>query len=194
MALSASSTSTAKWLESQTLLFKAAAVLFGSLLLTAGSYITVPMVPVPMTMQTFAVMVVGALFGWKMGAAAVAFWLLQGAAGLPVFAPGAAGGVARFFGPTGGYLFSFFFAAMMTGWLMERTGAAKSFVRSMAIQLAGNLFVLAVGGAWLCAMIGLEKGIALGVTPFVLGAFTKSVLGAAVVRGVNSGISQKRLH
>ena len=100
MVSSASVFSTAKWLEAQSLLFKAVAVLFGSLILTAGSYITVPMVPVPITMQTFAITVVGAVYGWRLGGLTVLFWLMQGALGLPVFAPGAVGGIARFFGPT----------------------------------------------------------------------------------------------
>lgn len=177
-----STVSTARWLESQSALTKAAAVLFGSLLLTAGSYITIPMVPVPITMQTFAVMVVGAVFGWKLGGLTVAFWLLQGAMGIPVFAPGAAAGIARFFGPTGGYLFAFPIAAMLTGWMVQKgfTGFAKGF----AAMLAGNLLVLAIGGLWLAAMLGAEKGLALGVTPFIAGAFTKSVLGAAVLLAV----------
>lgn len=174
--------STARWLESQSALTKVAAVLFGSLLLTAGSYITIPMVPVPITMQTFAVMVVGAVFGWRLGGLTVAFWLLQGAMGFPVFAPGAAAGIARFFGPTAGYLFAFPIAAMLTGWMVQKgfTGFAKGF----AAMLAGNLLVLAIGGLWLAAMLGIEKGLALGVTPFIAGAFTKSVLGAAVLLAV----------
>ena len=74
MVSSASVFSTAKWLEAQSLLFKAVAVLFGSLILTAGSYITVPMVPVPITMQTFAITVVGAVYGWRLGGLTVLFW------------------------------------------------------------------------------------------------------------------------
>lgn len=175
-----------RWLESQNALTKGVAVLFGSLLLTAGSYITVPMVPVPMTMQTFAVMVIGALFGWRLGGLTVACWLLQGALGLPVFAPGAAGGIARFFGPTGGYLLSFPLAAMMTGWLVSRGWDGSRFIKGFAAMLAGNLFVLAFGGLWLAALIGLEKGMALGVTPFISGAVTKSVLGAAVLLAVSA--------
>ena len=99
MVSSASVFSTAKWLEAQSLLFKAVAVLFGSLILTAGSYITVPMVPVPITMQTFAITVVGAVYGWRLGGLTVLFWLMQGALGLPVFAPGAVGGYGMHVSP-----------------------------------------------------------------------------------------------
>lgn len=183
---------TSRWLEAQPALIKAAAVIFGSLLLTAGSYITIPMVPVPITMQTFAVMVVGAVFGWRLGGLTVAFWLLQGAVGFPVFAPGAVGGIARFFGPTGGYLFAFPLAAMLTGWMVSHGFDGRKFVRGFLAMLAGNLFVLAFGGAWLAAMIGIEKGIALGVTPFIVGAFTKSVLGAAVLLAMGTGFTSRK--
>ena len=181
------SISTSRWLESQSALIKTAAILFGSLLLTAGSYITIPMVPVPITMQTFAVVVVGAVFGWRMGGLTVAFWLLQGALGLPVFAPGAAGGIARFFGPTAGYLLSFPAAAMLTGWMVAHGFDGRSFLKGFLAMLAGNLLVLAVGGAWLAVLLGLEKGLALGVMPFVAGAGTKSLLGAAVLLAVSAG-------
>lgn len=174
MVSSASVFSTAKWLEAQSLLFKAVAVLFGSLILTAGSYITVPMVPVPITMQTFAITVVGAVYGWRLGGLTVLFWLMQGALGLPVFAPGAVGGIARFFGPTGGYLFSFPICAMLTGWMVEHGFSGRSFVKGFIAMLAGNILCLIIGGAWLAVMMGFAKGMALGVTPFIAGAFTKS--------------------
>lgn len=185
MVSSASVFSTAKWLEAQSLLFKAVAVLFGSLILTAGSYITVPMVPVPITMQTFAITVVGAVYGWRLGGLTVLFWLMQGALGLPVFAPGAVGGIARFFGPTGGYLFSFPICAMLTGWMVEHGFSGRSFVKGFLAMLAGNILCLIIGGAWLAVMMGFAKGMALGVTAFIAGAFTKSVLGAAVLLGIS---------
>lgn len=191
MVSSASVFSTAKWLEAQSLLFKAVAVLFGSLILTAGSYITVPMVPVPITMQTFAITVVGAVYGWRLGGLTVLFWLMQGAHGLPVFAPGAVGGIARFFGPTGGYLFSFPICAMLTGWMVEHGFSGRSFVKGFLAMLAGNILCLIIGGAWLAVMMGFAKGMALGVTAFIAGAFTKSVLGAAVLLGISAGTSRK---
>ena len=93
-------------LESRSLAWQAGAVIVGSLLLALSSQIKVPMYPVPMTMQTFAVTLVGALYGWRLGAVTVIAWLAQGAMGLPVFA-GAVGGAAYFAGPTGGYLLAF---------------------------------------------------------------------------------------
>jgi len=119
------------------------------------------------------------------------FWLMQGALGLPVFAPGAVGGIARFFGPTGGYLFSFPICAMLTGWMVEHGFSGRSFVKGFIAMLAGNILCLIIGGAWLAVMMGFAKGMALGVTPFIAGAFTKSVLGAAVLLGISAGTSRK---
>ena len=146
---------------------------------------------VPMTMQTFAITVVGAVYGWRLGGLTVLFWLMQGALGLPVFAPGAVGGIARFFGPTGGYLFSFPICAMLTGWMVEHGFSGRSFVKGFIAMLAGNILCLIIGGAWLAVMMGFAKGMALGVTPFIAGAFTKSVLGAAVLLGISAGTSRK---
>jgi biotin transport system substrate-specific component len=90
----------------------------GALLLTVAAYIKVPFWPVPLTMQTFVVLVVGAAYGARLGAATVTLYLAEGAAGLPVFAGG--GGLAYMAGPTGGYLVGFLAAAAVIGWLAER--------------------------------------------------------------------------
>ncbi|MBN9262586.1 MAG: biotin transporter BioY, partial [Hyphomicrobium sp.] len=106
-------------LSERSLAVQVGAVLFGTALMTASSYVSVPMFPVPMTMQTLAVTLIGALYGWRLGAITIAVWLMQGALGLPVFSNGT-GGIARLAGPTAGYLFAFPVAAMLTGWLAER--------------------------------------------------------------------------
>ena len=93
-------------LQNRSAAWQAVAVLLGTLFLTLSSYIVVPMVPVPMTMQTFAVTMVGALFGWRLGAATIIAWLVEGAIGFPVLA-GGTGGLFAFMGPTAGYLFAF---------------------------------------------------------------------------------------
>src|SRR5690606_16484525 len=94
----------------------------GSLLLTLSAKINVPFYPVPMTMQTFAVLLIGAAFGWRLGTATVLLYLAQGAAGLPVFAgtPEKGIGLLYLMGPTGGYLVGFAVAAAVVGWLAER--------------------------------------------------------------------------
>ncbi len=156
-------------------------VLAGTLALALASRISVPMVPVPITMQTFAVTMIGALYGWRLGTLTVLAWLAEGMAGLPVLA-GGAGGIAHFAGPTAGYLVSFPLMAAMVGWLAERGWTGRRLVQSFAAHFAANLLCLALGGAWLATLIGLEKAMMLGVAPFVLGALLKSALAAALLK------------
>lgn len=156
-------------------------VLAGTLALALASRISVPMVPVPITMQTFAVTMIGALYGWRLGTLTVLAWLAEGMAGLPVLA-GGAGGIAHFAGPTAGYLVSFPLMAAMVGWLAERGWTGTRLIQSFAAHFAANIFCLALGGAWLATLIGLEKAMMLGVVPFVLGALLKSALAAALLK------------
>ena len=173
-------------LESRSLAWQAGAVIVGSLLLALSSQIKVPMYPVPMTMQTFAVTLVGALYGWRLGGLTILVWLAQGALGLPVFA-GGSGGFVRFFGPTAGYLLAFPIAGALTGWLVERGWNGSKLLLACAAMLIGNALCLVLGAAWLAAMVGLPKAIAVGVAPFLLGAALKSVLGAGVLKLIDSG-------
>ena len=168
-------------LTGRPLALKTVAVLLGTLFLAASSWIEVPMFPVPMTMQTFAVTLIGALYGWRLGAVTVLAWLVEGAVGFPVLAGGAAG-LAHFAGPTGGYLAAFPLAAALVGFLAERgwTAEGKLF-KSFVAMLLGNAFILAFGGAWLAAMIGVSDAIQFGVVPFILGAIVKSALATASV-------------
>ncbi|MFB9950293.1 biotin transporter BioY [Rhizobium puerariae] len=160
-------------------------VLAGTLALAIASRISVPMVPVPITMQTFAVTMIGALYGWRLGALTVLAWLGEAALGAPVLA-GGAGGAASFVGPTAGYLFSFPVIAALAGWLAERGWTGRRIVASVSAHLAANLLCLALGWAWLAALIGAEKAFWAGVAPFVLGAALKSGLAAAVLAAVAS--------
>lgn len=167
-------------LESRSLLWQAAAVALGTLFLALSSYVEVPMVPVPMTMQTFAVALVGALYGWRLGGITIVAWLIEGAMGLPVLAGGASG-AAHFLGATGGYLFAFPVMGVLVGWLAERGWNGGRPVLAFLAALAGNLTCLALGGAWLAVMIGAEAAFVYGVAPFLVGAVLKSVLGAAAL-------------
>lgn len=157
-------------------------VLAGSLFLAACSWIEVPMVPVPMTMQTFGLVVIGALYGWRLGGATVLTYLLQGAMGLPVLAGGAAGFI-HFVGPTAGYLFGFALATVVVGWLAER-GFARHPLAAFAVMLLGHVAILAPGVAWLATAIGLgwTQAAAVGLTPFLLGMVLKSALAAACLQ------------
>lgn len=174
------------WLQGRSTATQVLAVLFGTLVLAASSQVSVPMVPVPMTMQTLAVTLVGALYGWRLGGLTILVWLAQGALGLPVFA-GGSGGFVRFFGPTAGYLLAFPIAGALTGWLVERGWNGSKLLLAFAAMLIGNVLCLVLGAAWLAAMVGLPKAIAVGVAPFLLGAALKSVLGAGVLKLIDSG-------
>ena len=169
--------------RSRSLAWQLAALLLGTALLTASSWIRVPMLPVPMTMQTFAVTLIGALYGWRLGAATVMAWLLQGATGLPVFA-GGAGGVMHLVGATGGYLIAFPVAAALTGWLAEKGWNGRRPMLALVSMLAGNALCLVIGTAWLANFVGLPKAFALGALPFLLGAVVKSALAAATLRAL----------
>lgn len=159
------------------------AVLLATLFLTASSWVAVPVGAVPMTMQTFAVTVIGALFGWRLGALTVMVWLAQAAMGFPVLA-GGTGGIAPFFGPTAGYLVSFVAAAALTGWLAERGWTGRNSIKAFAAALAGNTLILVGGTAWLSSFLGVEAAVMAGALPFLIGAVLKSALAAAVLRAV----------
>jgi len=168
-------------LRSRPLIWQAGAVVLGSLLLAASSYIQVPMVPVPITMQTFAVTMIGALYGWRLGSITIIAWLAEGALGMPVLAGGAAG-LHTFVGPTGGYLLAFPFAAALMGWLAERGWTGHRVILSFIGMLLGNLLCLVLGAAWLATIVGPEKAIVAGVLPFLVGGVLKSALGAATLK------------
>jgi biotin transport system substrate-specific component len=166
-------------LANRPLLYKAIAVLIGTALLAVSSWISVPMIPVPVTMQTFAVTMVGALYGWRLGGITVIAWLLQSFVGLPVLADGTPGQIA-FAGPTAGYLLSFPVVAAFVGFLAER-GLTRNPFTAFGVMLLGNALCLALGGAWLANMIGFEKAWVFGVAPFIIGGVLKSALAAATI-------------
>jgi biotin transport system substrate-specific component len=172
-------------LADRSLATKAVFVLAGTLVLALASRISVPMYPVPITMQTFAITMIGALYGWRLGGLTVLAWLGEAALGAPVLANGS-GGLAPFVGPTAGYLASFPIIAALVGWLAERGWTGEKMVRSFFAHFSANLLCLTIGGAYLSWLMGIEKGWLLGVAPFILGAFLKSALAAAVLKGVRA--------
>jgi len=173
-------------LQDRSFAWQAIAVIAGSLFLALSSYIEVPMVPVPVTMQTFAVTLIGALYGWRLGALTIAAWLVEAAVGFPVLAGGDAG-VVHFVGPTGGYLFSFPLVGAAVGWLAERGWNGNRVLLALAAMLIGNLLCLVLGTAWLAVMIGAEKAITFGFLPFIVGGLLKSALGAATLMALRGG-------
>jgi biotin transport system substrate-specific component len=157
----------------------AALAVGGALALTLSAKIQVPFIPVPMTLQTLVVLVLGAAFGARLAAATVALYLLEGLLGLPVFA-GAVAGPAYMAGPTGGFLLGFLIAAALIGFLAER-GWDRSWGRLVAAMTLGHVAIFALGFGWLAVLIGPEKGFALGVAPFALATIVKTLLAAALI-------------
>jgi biotin transport system substrate-specific component len=160
----------------------AALAVIGSLLLTASAKAQFPMWPVPMTMQSFVVLVLGMAYGMRLAAATVALYLVEGALGLPVFAgtPEKGIGLAYMAGPTGGYLAGFIVAAAAMGWLAER-GWDRTLFRSVVAMTIGTGLLFVCGVAWLAVLIGWQKAIAAGLTPFILGSVLKLALAAVVL-------------
>lgn len=162
---------------------RSGALVVGFSLLTAlAAQVVVPLpwTPVPLTGQTFAVLLTGALLGPRLGALAMLAYLAEGAAGLPFFR-GGAGGATHLLGPTAGYLFAFPAAAYVTGLLAER-GWDRRYVPAAAAMALGSLVILAGGWAWLAALTGDAAGaFRLGVGWFLLGDLVKIALAAAAL-------------
>lgn len=150
----------------------------GSALLAISAKVQVPFWPVPMTLQTGVVLLLGAALGWRLAAATVLLYLAEGALGLPVFAGGA--GPAYLAGPTAGYLAGFLVAAAAVGWLVER-GWSRSLASSALAMLLGDLLIFACGLAWLSTLIGFDKAVAAGLLPFLAGEALKIALAAALL-------------
>jgi biotin transport system substrate-specific component len=165
--------------------------LLGSALLTISAKLEVPFYPVPMTMQTLAVLVLGIAFGARLGAATVLLYLAEGAVGLPVFAgtPELGIGIAYMMGPTGGYLAGFVLSAAITGWLTERRHDWPALVLAVA---AGSIVVFIPGVLWLAQLIGFEQSIAHGLAPFVWGTLLKGAIAVALGMA-GAAVVQKRL-
>ena len=168
-------------------------VLAFSLLTALSAQIAIPLsfTPVPITGQTFGVLLTGALLGPRLGAAAMVLYLLEGGAGLPFFA-GGAGGAARLAGPTGGYLLSYPFAAALVGWLAVR-GWDRRPLPMLAAMLLGSLVVFALGasqlsffspmrpGVPLVPHMGLPEAMIEGVYPYLPGDAVKALLAAGLL-------------
>lgn len=151
----------------------------GSLLLAASAKIQVPFYPVPMTMQTLAVLVIGAAYGWRLGTATILLYIAEGLAGLPVFA-GAGAGPAYMMGPTGGYLAGFVLAAAVVGHLAER-GHTRSILGALGVLALGHAVIFVPGYLWLAKLIGAEKAYLAGIAPFYAATAVKTALGAALL-------------
>ena len=152
-----------------------------SLFIAAAAQFAIHIGPIPITGQTFAVLLTGALLGSRLGAAAVIAYLIEGAVGLPFFAGGGAG-LVRFFGPTGGYLVAFPAAAFITGAFAEH-GWDKNYPQAVAAMAIGSVIVLLGGFAWYSILTNTPPVAAfkIAVMPYLAGDVIKIALAAAVV-------------
>ena len=157
-------------------------VVLGTALMTLSAKVNLPLPYVPITLQTLAVLMIGATYGWRLGSATMIAYLAEGALGMPVFA-GPVGGLAPLLGPTAGYLFGFVLAAFVTGFLAER-GWDRSATWLFVAMAIGHAVIFAAGFGWLAfgAGLGIGKAWLVGVVPFMAATLVKNALGAALVR------------
>ncbi len=163
-------------------LFDVALIILFSAFVGLTAQVEVPLLPVPLTLQTLGVLFTGAVLGGRRGALALLLYVAEGAVGLPVFASGASG-VAYMLGPTGGYLIGFVFAAGVVGLLAER-GWDRRLVWTMLAMAVGNLVIYAFGVAWLALVLGdLWNALIQGMLIFIPGDLIKLAIAALALPG-----------
>ena len=149
--------------------------LIGSIILAVSSKIKIPFYPVPMTMQTLVVLMIGIVFGWKLGLATVSLYLFEGIIGLPVFSgtPEKGLGMVYFTGPTMGYILRFLVAVYISGKFYYDSNIIKNFLK----LLLATSFIYILGMTWLGNLIGWDKPIfQLGAQPFLLAELFKILI------------------
>tara|TARA_B100000767_G_scaffold85850_1_gene82539 strand:- start:830 stop:1381 length:552 start_codon:yes stop_codon:yes gene_type:complete len=157
--------------------------LMGSIILAVSSKIKIPFYPIPMTMQTLVVLMIGVGFGWKLGIATIALYLFEGIIGLPVFSgtPEKGIGLIYFTGPTMGYLFGFLFAAYFSGKFVYDNNIVKNFLK----LFFATSFIYIIGMAWLGSLIGWDKPIfQLGAQPFLLAELFKILIATFAINQI----------
>ena len=157
--------------------------LLGSILLAISSKVKIPFYPVPMTMQTLVVIVIGIAFGWKLGLATISLYLFEGILGMPVFSgtPEKGVGLIYFTGPTMGYLIGFLVAVFLAGRFVYNDNSVQNFLK---ILLATS-FIYLLGIIWLGSLIGWDKPIfKLGVQPFLLAELFKILIATFAIKQI----------
>lgn len=164
--------------RSRAWLYDATLILLGSVLVALCAQIAIGF-PVPISAQTFAVLLIGALLGPRRGAICMLAYLAEGVAGLPVFAHGKAG-LAALAGPTGGYLIGFVPAAWIVG-LLAKSGWDRRFWTTLAAMLIGNVLIYVFGVSLWARLAGIDHALAAGVYPFLIGDVIKAGLAAMLL-------------
>lgn len=163
-------------------LLDGALVVFFSVFVALTAQVEIPLWPVPLTLQTLGVLFTGAVLGGRRGALALLLYLVEGAAGLPVFA-GSASGIVYMLGPTGGYLVGFVVAAGVVGWLAER-GWDRRLVWTMLAMALGNVVIYALGVTWLAVFLGnLQDALTQGMLIFIPGDLIKIAVAVLALPG-----------
>lgn len=168
-------------------------VLGGTLVIAIAARISVPMVPVPMTLQTLAILIVGLTFGARLGAATLAVYLAEGAMGLPVFSATTAPGLPSFAGPTAGFLLGFPGMAWLAGLASDR-GWTRGFAGAALSAMAVSAALYVPGLAWPALALGKSVPDLLSgwMLPFLAGDAVKAVLAALVVTGGWAAVTARR--
>ena len=172
-----------KSLKSSKIIKYAFIALIGSIVLAVSSKIKIPFYPVPMTMQTLVVVMIGAAFGWKLGLATVTLYLFEGIIGLPVFSgtPEKGVGLIYFTGPTMGYLIGFLVAAFFAGIFDYNKNLITNFLK---LTFATS-FIYLLGMVWLGSLIGWDKPIfKLGAQPFLLAELFKILIATFAINQI----------
>ena len=157
--------------------------LIGSILLAISSKIKIPFYPVPMTMQTFVVLIIGIGFGWKLGVLTIMLYLFEGIVGLPVFSgtPEKGVGLVYFTGPTMGYLIGFLITVFLAGKFKYKNNLIENFIK---LTFATS-FIYILGMLWLGGLIGWDKPIfKLGAQPFLLAELFKILLATFAINQI----------
>lgn len=159
----------------------------GVLLLTISAKLQVPFYPVPVTMQTFAILVICVAGGLHLGGSTILAYLAVGAMGLPVFAGGS--GIAYMFGPTGGFLLGFWVAAVILG-IGVKIGYDRRTLPCFALMISAVAVIFICGYLWLSSVIGFSKAWQFGVAPFILGDLLKAILAVLTIRIIRQKVTE----
>jgi biotin transport system substrate-specific component len=150
--------------------------------LCARVTLPLPFTPVPLTLQNFGVLLVGLTLGSRRGFAALALYLAEGMAGLPVFSPVGPGGVAQLIGPTGGFLLAYPIVASIAGWIVEN--GRKSFARAASASFIAEIVLFASGLSWLAILThSVSQAVRWGLYWFVFAEVIKIMMAAALANG-----------
>ena len=153
-------------------------VLFGTILLAISAKIQLPFWPVPMTMQTFVIFLIGMTYSVRLSFITVSMYLFEGALGLPVFASG--GGIAYLVGPTSGYLYGMLISSVVISYLAN-LGFSKTYFKTSISLLIGSFIIFLFGILYLGSIIGYEKAIIAGLLPFIPSELFKIALAVSLI-------------